>query len=119
MNHQQGFIPGVTREFPVIKVTGDQVSETTVEVCTESRVVLSLNGVVIGDLSITPTDLEAFAVGHLICEGYLGSLQQITSISIALPEIGVTALCSPEKTIPGQFSKNSSGGSCRGSASAL
>lgn len=113
MNHQQGFIPGVTREFPVIKVTGDQVSETTVEVCTESRVVLSLNGVVIGDLSITPTDLEAFAVGHLICEGYLGSLQQITSISIALPEIGVTALCSPEKTIPGQFSKNSSGGSCR------
>jgi FdhD protein len=113
MNHQQECIPGVTREFPAIKVTGDQVSETTVEVCTESRIVLLLNGVIIGDLSITPTDLEAFAIGYMICEGYLGSPEQIAGISIDLPEIRVTASCSTEKAITGQFSKNSSGGSCR------
>ncbi|WP_440949332.1 formate dehydrogenase accessory sulfurtransferase FdhD [Methanosphaerula subterraneus] len=113
MNHHQGYIPGVTREFPVIRVSGDQVSETTVEVCTESRVILSLNDVVIGDLSITPTDLEAFAAGHLICEGYISSLEQITGISIDLPEIRVTALCCPGDTSTGRFSKNSSGGPCR------
>lgn len=111
--NQQECIPGVTRVFPVVKVIGDQVSETTVEVCTESRVILSLNGVVIGDLSITPTDLEAFAIGHLICEGYIVSPKEVTGISIDLPDIRVTTMCSTEKTSTGRFSKNSSGGSCR------
>lgn len=108
----------MTREYLVIKVTGDQSRETTVEVCIESRIILSLNDVIIGDFSITPTDLESLATGHLICEGYLGFLQQIPCISTTLPEIRVTASCSAEDTITGQFSKKSSGGSCWGTISA-
>lgn len=113
MVFEQEYIPGVTRIYPVIKVTGDQIRETAVEVCTESRIILYLNDVVIGDLSITPVDLEAFARGYLICEGYLRSHTQITAISIDIPEIRVTATCSTEDTLTGQFSKNSSGGCSR------
>ena len=113
MTHQQGYIPGVTRTYPVIKASGDQVQETTVEVCSESRIIFYLNDIVVGDLSVTPVDLEAFAVGYLICEGYLCSIEQITAISIALPEIRVTSPENRDISKDGCFSKNSSGGSCR------
>jgi len=112
MSFQDGGIPGVTVMYQVVKVTGDTEQKTSVEVCTESRVILILNDVIIGDLSITPVDLEAFAVGHLICEGYICSVQDIRSISISLPEIRITTV-NPECLPQGQFSKNSSGGSCR------
>lgn len=102
----------VTRTYEVIRVTGDSTEETTVEVCSESRIVLYLNGVVIGDLSITPIDLKPFVFGYLICEGYLTGIDQIEEITIGLPDIRVTASIDPEN-VPGCFSKNSSGGSCR------
>jgi len=113
MSSQEGGIPGVTVMYPVTRVTGDVVQEKSVEVCTESRVILYLNDVVIGDLSITPVDIEAFATGHLICEGYLTSIKDITAIHIDLPHVRVTASCPVEHSSSGKFSKNSSGGSCR------
>ncbi len=102
---------GITKEYQVIKAHGDEIRETTVEVCTESRIIFTLNGCIIGDLSITPLDLEAFAVGYLICEGYICSRSEIEEISINLPDISVTTRTGA--TPSGQFSKNSSGGSCR------
>ncbi len=112
MSSQDEGIPGVTVIFPVTKVSDNTISQTSVEVCTESRVILYLNDVVIGDLSITPVDLESFAIGHLICEGYICRIQEITSIDISLPDIRITTVTLPECTT-GHFSKNSSGGSCR------
>jgi FdhD protein len=113
MSFQNGSIPGVTIMYPVIRVSGDTSSQTSVEVCTESRVILYLNDVIIGDLSLTPVDLEAFVVGHLICEGYICKVQEINAISITLPEIRITTSCTTDNTHQGSFSKNSSGGSCR------
>lgn len=104
-------ILGITKEYQVIKAHGDEIQETTVEVCTESRIIFSLNGCIIGDLSITPLDLESFAVGYLICEGYICSKSEIKEISIHLPNISVTTNTGAAPS--GQFSKNSSGGSCR------
>jgi len=113
MSSQDGSIPGVTIMYPVIKISEDTGMETSVEVCTESRVILFLNDVIIGDLSITPVDLEAFAIGHLICEGYICKVQEITAICITLPEIRITTACTTDSTNQCGFSKNSSGGSCR------
>lgn len=104
--------PEITRICQVIKASGADFRETTVEVCTESRTIITLNGSVVGDLSITPLDLEEFAIGYLICEGYVCSLQEIETININLPNIAVTT-STPLPDRPGQFSKNSSGGSCR------
>nr|WP_319538119.1 formate dehydrogenase accessory sulfurtransferase FdhD [uncultured Methanospirillum sp.] len=133
MSSQDGGIPGVTVMYSVVKVSGGTERQTSVEVCTESRVILFLNDVIIGDLSITPVELEAFAVGHLICEGYISRVEEIRSITISLPEIRITTPgpeCTPlgqfckkkafSPVLPGApngaplgFSKNSSGGSCR------
>jgi FdhD protein len=113
MSSEDEGIPGVTIMYQVVKISGDEKSQTTVEVCTESRVILFLNDVIIGDLSITPVELEAFAIGHLICEGYICTVKEITSIKVSLPEIRVTTEYNSECTNNGHFSKNSSGGSCR------
>lgn len=113
MNCNQEQVPDLTRHYPVLRFDGDTAQKTDVEVCTESRVIISLNGVVIGDLSVTPIDLRPFVTGYLICEGYICSISQITGITVSLPEIRVTAFGCPDEEIPDQFSKNSSGGSCR------
>lgn len=113
MSSQHEGIPGVTIMYPVVKVSDESAQQSSVEVCTESRVKLFLNDILIGDLSITPVDLEAFAIGHLICEGYICEVKGITSIQIALPEIRVTTENDLKNSLNGQFSKNSSGGSCR------
>ena len=100
----------ITKEYQVIKAHGTEIWETTVEVCTESRIIFTLNGGIIGDLSITPLDLEAFAIGYLICEGYICSSEEIQEITISLPNISVRT---GTGSVPsGKFSKNSSGGSC-------
>lgn len=113
MDPYQEIMPGITRRYQVIKATGENVSQTSVEVCTESRVILFLDDITIGDLSITPTDLEAFAIGFLICEGYISSKDQIDRIFINLPEIRVTSSCVMKDRCHKVLSKNSSGGSCR------
>lgn len=106
-------IPGVTIMYPVVKVSDNSIHESLVEVCTESRVMLYLNDILIGDLSITPVDLEAFTIGHLICEGYISDVKEIISIHLVLPEIRVISECNSDSNCKGNFSKNSSGGSCR------
>jgi len=111
-NHPDDTIPKITKKYPVIKVKDNNPAETVVEVCTESRIIFTLNGVRVGDLSITPLDLDAFAIGYLICEGYLCSVDEIEKTSINLPNIDVITKNSSNVT-PGEFSKNSSGGSCR------
>ena len=113
MTGHREHIPEVTRTYLVIKASGTEITKTTVEVCTESRIILTLNGSVVGDLSITPIDLEAFAIGYLICEGYVCSLQEINTITINLPKISVTTTTESSDLVSGQFSRNSSGGSCR------
>ncbi|MDX8548786.1 formate dehydrogenase accessory sulfurtransferase FdhD [Methanospirillum sp. J.3.6.1-F.2.7.3] len=102
---------GITKEYLVIKAHGTECRDATVEVCTESRIIFSLNGSIVGDLSITPLDLEAFAIGYLICEGYICSREEIEKITINLPDISVKTNTGAVPS--GQFSKNSSGGSCR------
>lgn len=108
---QNDTIQKITKEYQVIKAQGTEIRETTVEVCTESRIIFTLNGGIIGDLSITPLDLEAFAIGYLICEGYIYSSEEIQEITISLPNISVKTNTGAVPS--GEFSKNSSGGSCR------
>ncbi len=113
MNPEYGSVPGVTSRYPVIRADDHGVSETTVEICTESRAVIILNDRIIGDLSLTPTDLEAFAAGYLVCEGYIGSVRDITDMRISLPEIRITVEKVADESICCRYSMNSSGGSCR------
>jgi FdhD protein len=105
-------IPDITKRYVVLKAHGSVTTQETVEVCTESRVIITLNGAIIGDLSITPIDLEPFALGYLICEGYIHSPDEIDKITIHLPHIDIITKNSVNLNI-GTFSKNSSGGSCR------
>ncbi|HOJ95219.1 MAG TPA: formate dehydrogenase accessory sulfurtransferase FdhD [Methanospirillum sp.] len=105
-------IPDITKRYMVLKVHGNTTSQETAEVCTESRAIITLNGAVIGDLSITPMDLEPFALGYLICEGYIRSPDAIEKIAIHLPHIDIITKTSVNSVL-GSFSRNSSGGSCR------
>lgn len=113
MSQDPVIIPGVTMSYPVFRVNGTDGVETRVEVCTESRVILLLNETIIGDLSITPMNLEEFALGYLICEGYITSPDQVSRISVSLPDIRITCPDLRSNSLSGRFSKNSSGGSCR------
>lgn len=112
VQEQETAILDITKRYVVLKAHGNVTTQETVEVCTESRVIITLNGAVIGDLSITPIDLEPFALGYLICEGYICSPDEIDSITIHLPHIDVITK-NPANLNIGTFSKNSSGGSCR------
>lgn len=105
-------IPEITKKYQVIRVKDKIPVETTVEVCTESKVIFTLNEACVGELSITPLDLEAFAIGYLICEGYICSMDEIEKITINLPNIDVITR-NPSCITSGKYAKNSSGGSCR------
>jgi FdhD protein len=81
----------MTREHTVVSVKEGRVEPASVHVCLEENVSLSLNGTPITTLKITPDDLEAFAIGFLICEGLVRDPGDISDILIDIPEIAVTA----------------------------
>lgn len=81
----------MTVDHLIIAVREDTVEQATVQVCIEDTVTLALNGRPVTTLKITPSDLESFAIGFLICEGLVPDLCCITAVTIDPPLISVTA----------------------------
>jgi FdhD protein len=81
-NHTEPAEGAITRYHKVITVTGNTVEETTVQVCIEGTVTVTLNGRPIASVKVTPTDLDSFAIGFLICEGLVSDLSVITAVKI-------------------------------------
>lgn len=81
---------GITVTCMVIRVDENGSRETEVEVCREETVSLYVNGNLLVCLSISPAELEAFAVGHLLCEGWITHVSAITGIKITGNRIDCT-----------------------------
>jgi FdhD protein len=90
-NHTTNSEKVMTMDHRIIAVREDTVEPATVQVCIEDTVTLTLNGRPVTTLKITPSDMESFAVGFLICEGLVPDLSCITSVDIDPPLISVTA----------------------------
>ncbi len=72
----------ITVTCQVIRVDENGSRETEVEVCREETVSLYVNDNLLVCLSISPTELEAFAAGHLLCEGWITHISEITRMKI-------------------------------------
>ena len=70
----------MTRDHEILSVREDIVEQTTVQVCIEDTITITLNGIPVTTLKITPVDLESFAVGFLICEGLVSDPGCISAI---------------------------------------
>jgi FdhD protein len=90
-NHTTNSEKAMTMDHRIIAVREDTVEPATVQVCIEDTVTLTLNGRPVTTLKITPSDMESFAVGFLICEGLVPDLSCITAVDIDPPLISVTA----------------------------
>lgn len=73
--------------FGVVALDRDLAIRTGVEVCVEERVNLLLNGTRIASLAMTPADLEAFACGYLVCEGFTRSVRDVERVDVWWPEV--------------------------------
>ncbi|MCR3883149.1 formate dehydrogenase accessory sulfurtransferase FdhD [Methanotrichaceae archaeon M04Ac] len=58
-----------------------------VDVAVEERIALFLDGVKVADLFCLPSQLEELAVGHLVCEGHLGGIEDLVSARVDGKEI--------------------------------
>jgi FdhD protein len=90
-NHTTTTEKVVTMDHQIIAVREDTVEPATVQVCIEDTVTLALNGRPVTTLKITPSDLESFALGFLVCEGLVPDISSITDVVIDPPLISVTA----------------------------
>lgn len=91
----------MTLDHEILAVSDDTVERKTACVCIEDTVTVTLNGIPVTTLKITPVDLDSFAIGFLICEGLISDPDCITSIRIDLPVIAVTAEhCTTEGNAP-------------------
>jgi len=80
----------ITVPVEVVRFDGNKASTYHEEVCTEEMATIILNGESIVSLAITPDNLEAFALGHLVCEGWIPRDHAVTSVRIEGMTIHVT-----------------------------
>ena len=78
-------------DHEILAVSDDTVERKTACVCIEDTVTVTLNGIPVTTLKITPVDLDSFAIGFLICEGLISDPACISSVDIDLPLISVIA----------------------------
>lgn len=78
-----------TLKYEAIEVIGDMASSVTPDVCVEESISLALNGTRVATLTMTPDDLEAFAIGYLKCEGLIKKVNDIERLEVNWPDIEV------------------------------
>lgn len=90
MNYSGTPINSITTQVNVMRFDGKYSDIREEEVCTEETATIILNGLSIVSLAITPDQLEAFAIGHLICEGWIPARHPLPSVIIDGLNISVT-----------------------------
>ncbi|APH39285.1 formate dehydrogenase accessory sulfurtransferase FdhD [Methanohalophilus halophilus] len=85
-----------------IEVKGDDSpKEISVDVVIEEMFEVFLNGNFLSSFLASPRELKEMAVGHLICEGHIANVNQITSIAINENKLFCkTKPSTVDKTIP-------------------
>jgi FdhD protein len=80
-----------TRLTDVIRAEGAGVERVRDTLVREARIVVRLDGREVLDAVCTPGDERELAVGHLVSEGWLESVQDVVSVSVdaALSEVSV------------------------------
>lgn len=81
----------LTCDYRIIAVGEDRIEPALVQVCIEDTVTITLNGMHVATLKITPADLDSFALGFLICEGLVPDSSCINGMEIRPPLIAVEA----------------------------
>jgi FdhD protein len=90
----------MTAQYEVLAVDAEGARKKYEEICVEERINIILNGRCIARLAMTPEDLSAFITGYLVCEGIVGSIEDIQTIRVEFPDIYITANGSrPEPSI--------------------
>lgn len=84
-------------------------SEVSWLVAEEVPVAFEYNGQAHAVMMATPADLEDFAVGFSLCEGILGSAEDISSVSVADDEDGIvlSIRCDPLRLLKGSLRRRS------------
>jgi FdhD protein len=101
--------PGVTQDYDILDINGDEVFETRADVCVEESLNLLVNGTRLASLTITPRDLEAFAYGYLVCEGIVDDITSIEEVRIEYPDIH-TRVSSPSPGVTPEMTEIRSSG---------
>ncbi len=78
-----------TLKYEAIEVIGETVACIAPDVCVEESVGLVLNGSRVATLTMTPDDLEAFALGYLKCEGIINKAGDVARLEVKYPDIEV------------------------------
>jgi FdhD protein len=90
-NEENFTLEATTTRYEVLAVGSGGVKRTSEEICVEESVNIIVNGRQITRLAITPEDLSAFVTGYLVCEGIVGSIEDIQLIHVEFPDIYITA----------------------------
>ncbi len=101
--------PAITQEYDIIDITENGISQTWVEVCIEDSINLLVNGTRVASLTISPSDLEAYAYGYLICEGIVSGIDAITEVYVDYPNIYAEVTSFSREISPEQTEIRSSG----------
>ncbi len=72
----------MTRNYPVIVYDGVQFIRDEVTICIEEQIQFSVNDQHVATMVATPDELAEFAVGFLIAEGFLKTIDDIRSLEI-------------------------------------
>jgi FdhD protein len=75
-------LPVASHSLPVIRHRVNEVVQAHDDVAEECPVALVFNGISHAVMMVTPTELEAFAVGFALSEGIVGSLHEIYDVDI-------------------------------------
>lgn len=65
-----------------IEISNSARRSLEVDVAVEEEVALILDGVKVAELFCLPSQLEELAVGHLVCEGHLGGIEDLVSARV-------------------------------------
>jgi FdhD protein len=101
---------GLTKEYDVVTVSETDIGTGHVEVCVEDTVTLLLDDIRIANLTVTPAELEAFALGYVVCEGLVPGLSAVESITVDGLTVNVRTNMSHEREMPRETEIRSSGG---------